>query len=410
MKKISLCVIIIFLLLLGGCTKTPQAVKDTAANYKDKQQKQQITNNTSEASPDVKASIDKNETLVGSGTIGTLLQHKEDLLQKDWDNLKLPAKISATEPEEVSAISLKVRDDFGSDTDVLKKMWDAFFRNDDYKFERTDASYEETGSVCGGYVWNYGKEGNAFTAFDNGFYCSKLKSMAVENRKAMYHVDQWDSLTDIYSLKGTQVSVQDAVDYVNKWCSQYWSLLEPEYRFQVKTVYVCSQNGTDDYFAFDVARYYKGIPFEDIRYVDDNDEDIIHVCYKLDVYMEKQQQLSFVRNDECSYRVAKKKNYTEDLVTLEEAIKLVEKTMTGSQKLQIADIQTKYTILSDVRNRETPDLHYDTPNTTATVRPVWSFIIEVPEATNKGGSWIRKFINVDMLTGEVKYQNTYLEY
>ena len=409
MKKLWLIFVIVFLLLLEACTKVPQSVKDTANNYKEKQQKQELANNMSGDSSDA-ASGENRENLVGTGTIETLLEHKEELLKRNWDNLKLPTKISAIKPEEVSSLSLKVTDDFGSDMTILKKLCNAFFQNQDYKIERTDAPYDVTGVDCGGYVWNYGKEGNSFSAFDNGFSCFKLGTMAIENRKALYHADQGDSLTDTYSLKGEQVSVQDAVDYVNEWCNEYWSLLEPDYCFQVKTVYVCSQNETDDYFAFDVAKYYKGIPFEDIIYLDDNNEDVLRVCYKLDVYMTENRRLSFVRNNECSFQVVQEEEYTKDLVTLEEAIKLVEKTMTGAQKLQIADIQTKYTILSDVQNTVPVELHYDTPNATATVRPVWSFIIEVPEATKKGGSWIRKFINVDMLTGDVKYQNTYLEY
>lgn len=407
MKKLWLNIIVVFLLLLGGCVKTPQSVKDNADNYnKNKDQKQELTDNNSDASSDATASEGKREVLAGSGTIGTLLTHKDELLKKDWDNLKLPAKISAIEPEEVSSLSLKVTDDFGNDTEVLKKLWNAFFQNQDYKIERMDVV---EGMDCGCYQWNYGKETSSFAAFDNGFSCFKLGMLYIENRKALYHVDQGDTLTDTYSLKGEQVSVQTAVDYVNTWCNEYWSLLEPDYRFQVKTVYVCPQNETEDYFAFDVAKYYKGIPFEDIIYSDDNDIDIIHICNKLDVFMTEKNRLSYVRNNECSYHITQKEEYTKDLVTLEEAIKLAEKTMTGAQKIQIADIQTKYTILSDANN-ETLGLHYDTPNATATVRPVWSFVIEVPEATKKGGSWIRKFINVDMLTGDVKYQNTYQQY
>ena len=39
-------------------------------------------------------------------------------------------------------------------------------------------------------------------------------------------------------------------------------------------------------------------------------------------------------------------------------------------------------------------------------RPVWSFIMDNKEHQTKNVQWSRKFINVDMITGDVEYHES----
>ena len=52
---------------------------------------------------------------------------------------------------------------------------------------------------------------------------------------------------------------------------------------------------------------------------------------------------------------------------------------------------------------------YDFPGNPATARPVWSFILdyEPTKEEKEYNAWPRKFINVDMITGEILYQDLF---
>lgn len=111
-----------------------------------------------------------------------------------------------------------------------------------------------------------------------------------------------------------------------------------------------------------------------------------------------------------SYDIVSEKNYSDKLIGLEQAVKLVQEKMTGRQKFKIADIDLKYVICSDLKDDDLEKRNissYDFPGNPVTARPVWSFILKYQptDEEKEYNSWPRKFINVDMITGEVLYQD-----
>ena len=63
----------------------------------------------------------------------------------------------------------------------------------------------------------------------------------------------------VYNIGGEQVSIREAVRYVNDWCNKNWVIFEPEYTYQVKTAYVCKTNNIGYYFGVVVCMCYYGM-------------------------------------------------------------------------------------------------------------------------------------------------------
>ena len=123
--------------------------------------------------------------------------------------------------------------------------------------------------------------------------------------------------------------------------------------------------------------------------------------------MKQKDQLSYFLNGDAGFDIVKEENHDDKLIGLEKAILLAQEKMTGGQVLEIIDIYIKYELRSNYSDREIMEegkkiLFFGSE---ATARPVWAFLIDYPLDEEKTGSpsWSRKFINVDMISGEVQY-------
>ena len=212
----------------------------------------------------------------------------------------------------------------------------------------------------------------------------------------------------VYELDGEKIRVRDAVEYVNRWCNDHWKILEPDYNYKVKKVYVCRNKEKGCYFCFDVCKFYQGMPFDDIQFYTNDGK--YYIRNSLDVVMEQSQDISFFRNNDNSYKLVNDEKHNDKVIGLKQAVMLVQEKMTGRQKFKIADIDLKYVICSDLTKDDLEKKNissYDFPGNPATARPVWSFILdyEPTKEEKEYNAWPRKFINVDMITGEILYQD-----
>ena len=373
-----------FSLLLYGCQSTPQTVKEKSRKYQNAE------------------NVEQKE--IEYVSVSHIFDDKEKILNGNYQNLDLKKTIHLEEMvDSVSVLTLQVQNSFGS-KEKLVEMNLAFFGNAQYEDE-IEYLEKTPATEWGAYTFHFEENRDSAALYDNGFsWLSKKDSESTAERlKKIYHVDRGENLKDSYLLKNGKLSVEEAVNYVNDWCDKNWKVLEPEYQFQVKTVYVCEKNDACFYYRFDVCKYYKGMPYDDIDFY--VDEDHLYIDNILDITMENKGELSFVRNNHLSYDIKKEENYNDKLIGLEQAVLLVQEKMTGGQKLAIDDIDIKYVVLSDVtEEKQKEGIHYDTPGATAMAHPTWSFIMDASDdAENMINSWNRKFINVDMVTGDVMY-------
>ncbi len=376
------------IILMCGCQSAPKDVKEKSKKYQQ--------------------AVDVKETDIKYVSIEHILDNQEEILGKTYQNLEFKKTVHLEQPDSVSVLSLTITNPFTT-KEKFADLCSVFFDTDSYRQEITRMDDLPEFPYEGVFAFNYESdesENNA-TVSDSGFLACHKKNAQVftDCREAVCHVDWNEDMSAVYNLDGEDVSIKEAVDYVNEWCNKNWVLLEPEYNYQVKTVYVCKANNKRYYYYFDVCKFYKGMPFDDIDFNIDNDN--IYNRNSLDVVMEHKNELSFFRNNDNSYDIVNDEINNDKLIGLEQAVLLVEQKMSGGQKFRIADIDLKYVLRSDMTEEEVINTHtsFVAPGSPFTARPVWSFILDYQATKDEEEShpWPRKFINVDMITGEILY-------
>lgn len=384
MKKQIRCLgIIMLMMVMAGCQTTPESVKDKTENYI--------------------PSEDVEKTDISYVNIEHLLDNQEQVLEKEYQNIQLLDTIQIEQPDEVCVLSMKLCEGFATEEKV-KKIISAFFQKDDYEEKIKNYKEEEwaSGNVLGFHV---NTEKDRAILQDDGFccLCREKQSVFVENLSSIYHIDWKDKYGDCV-LNGKKRSIDEAVKDVNDWCNENWKLMEPNYFYQVKNVYKCKDK-TGDFLFFEVCKNYRGIPFEDINFMAENEESYFNSI--LEVTMREEGIISGIRNNNFCYEIESEQNHSDKLIGLGEALQIVEQKMAGSHINEIIDIDIKYEI-KWIGDKEKESVN--TPGTKFEARPVWSLIIDAPKYQSANGQWARKFINVDMVTGEVMYQDVCLEY
>lgn len=392
-KSIYILLCISLLMLVGGCRQVPEDIKEKAKKYQDAE--------------------DVEENDIKYVSLSHILDHQKEVLGKSYQNLEFRETVHLEQPDSVSVLSLKVKEKCAT-KEKLAEMCSLFFGTDQYRSEivRLD-NLPERPYGEGIFALNYEDE---YLQKDFGDLsdigelvlgtgqCERSRS----NCQGIYHADWGKNLEDAYELGGDTVSIQDAVDYVNDWCNTNAVQFESEYSYRVKTVYVYpAEYGSGYYYRFDVCKYYKGVPYDDIDFYIDENDDYMHLDNLVEITMQQKDQLSYFLNGDAGFDIVKEENHDDKLIGLEQAILLAQKKMTGGQVLEIIDIDIKYELRSNYSDREIMEegkkiLFFGSE---ATARPVWAFLIDYPLDEEKTGSpsWSRKFINVDMITGEVRY-------
>lgn len=390
-RKRSICSVlcISIVLLVSGCQAAPDDVKEKSKKYQQAE--------------------DVEKTDIKYVSVGHILDNQEEVLNKTYQNLEFQKTVHLEQPDSVSVLSLTVANPFTS-KEKFADLCSEFFGKDAYrqKIARMDDLPEFPGEGIFSYNYDGNDDEDRATVSDSGFLaCHKKNAQTFTNhREAVCHVDWKEDMDTVYDLDGEDVSIKEAVDYVNEWCNKNWVFLEPEYTCQVKTVYVC-KGKKGYYYYFDVCKLYRGMPFDDIDFYMDTDN--IYNRNSLDVVMEHKNELSFFRNNNNSYDTVKEEACNDKLISLEQAVLLVQEKMSGGQKFKIADIDLKYVLRSDMTEEEAIEKQtsFAAPGAPFTARPVWSFILDYKPTGDeqKGEPWPRKFINVDMVTGEILYRN-----
>lgn len=375
-------------LLFSGCQQVPDTVKEKAKDYQ--------------------KAVDVEETDAKYVSIDHILDNQDELLSKTYQNLEFRDTVHLEQPDSVSVLSLSIAKSFGS-KEKLGDICHAFFGTDKYREEIIRIEDHPAWPGIGLFAFNCDSDEDHAEVSDNGFLACVRKDPAgfPDAHQIVCHVDWDENMDAVYELGGEPVSIQDAVDFVNDWCDKNWTAFEPEYSYQVKTVYVCEAKNKGKYYSFDVCKFYKGMPFDDIDFYDD---DKVYIRNSLDMEMGHKNELSFFLNNNVSYDIIKEENYNDKLIGLEQAILLVQEKMSGARKFEITDIDLKYVVCSDITEDEAIEANMSivAPGNPATARPVWSFILDYQPSKEdlESDLWPRTFINVDMISGEILYRDS----
>ena len=378
-------------LLLTGCQATPSSVKNKAKDY---------TN-----SKDI--TTGKEEFV----SVDHLLDNMDSLLKASYQNMILADTIRIEQPQSVSVLQLENPKNLATPENVKKLSKVVLGTN---KYDHLIKNYKnEKWAVGDTYGFNYDSRTDSSGDIDNaGFYVmnTKLYLLGAYGIQNIYHPDWGIPLGDC-TLNGKKCSLTKQYQYVENWAKKNGNVIENMYDdFHVKTIYKCKSDGIE-YLSFDVCKYYKGIPFDDIDFDTDDDKitqngiDRFSIRNILELTTLGQNKIISLRNNNNSFVIRSEKDYSNKLIGLKQALRLVETEMSGVHKNQIVDIDIKYIIYCTSKNTDDSDTKGQIVESYE-ARPVWSFIMDNKEHQTKNVQWSRKFINVDMVTGDVEYHES----
>ena len=395
MKKMILIFALILTFAVNGCAAVPDEVKKDIKNYHGE-------NNN----------IDPKNFKFTYINTSDLKDSSQKAIEKNYKQFNISQNIEFTSfPEEINQMEFKYTDNFEENYIDILKM---FFTQQELNSQEINLNSSKSGSKS----YSFFNEKNRVygCVSDNGFV-SMLKPDTFDisfsyndpNIK-IYHADRNEDLSDTYQLKNGSCSVKDAVDYINNWFETNYKKIAPDYDYRVKTVIVRKH---ENYHLFEIHTeiFYRDIPLDNLSMEAETDEEnlkmhMIYTSNNVTIQMLNVNQIDSFTNGTGILQPVKAEKI-EECISLESAMKFCETTFTDFRNITISDIGIKYTTSPDydyINNQEPY-----APGISVASRSVWEFIIDVSPSEflregeiNTYGE-VRKYIYIDILTGELHY-------
>lgn len=383
-KKVVIA--LITMSLLFGCAAIPDEVNDDMNKYRDTE---------SSKSDDFDFTYIK---------VADLQSNAETALNKEYGQFKISDKVEFIQPSEINLMTFTPVTGFSKKShEAMKK----FYTDQELSMQNPEEDskrfmfYNETDKFYG-------------CVKDNGFIAT-LKPDAFdisfsysEPNVKIYHPDRNDDLSDEYQLKDGKCSVSEAVDYVNNWLETEYKPLSPDFDYKVNTVIIREHNGAYLY-QFLAESVYKGVPIDSYtREAEVKDGiptgEMAYIDYGIQIQMINVNTIDSFTNLMGMVEPIVNENI-EECISLESALNFCKNTFTDFKDVTLSDIDVMYT-LNPVYEYNDEGLAYITSYAS---RPVWEIIIDVsPEEFLANGEIntygdMRKYIYIDMITGELKY-------
>ena len=346
-------------------------------------------------------------------TISELAENAEIALSKDYTQFELSDKIRFSAPEELYLMSFKEPDGFSGNFDKVMELYfdDSVISSQtlsisDDEDDRTIRFMSDEDKIYG----CVGDDG--FIAMLNPDAYDISFSYQAPN-VAIYHTERNDDFNDEYQLKDKKCSLAEAVEFIDNWFENNYRQFSPEYDYKAETVIVREHEGNYLYQIL-VHAVYKGVPIDsftiEAESVGDTSMRMTYYNYGIQIQMIKSDEIASFTNRTGVY-IPTEEVVIAECISLESALRLCEDTFSDFKDMTISDIGVMYTL--NPVYEPNPNAENDPLNkeiiTGYTSRPVWEFVIDVPpsEFIKKGEvntyGDLRKYIYVDMITGELKY-------
>ena len=225
--------------------------------------------------------------------------------------------------------------------------------------------------------------------FYNGLHFSEDQPVNIINK--IYYDRNPESIKNLsYKVNGKDYSVEDAIKFADTELKASWKNYLGNCDFRVKDVYVLEDSVTKDnayYMRYEFT--YEGVPLDEMQmipYSTDNSsiENMrFFAAAYVDIIVSDVEHIGFIKSQGPD-NVKQKKKLNDSFITLESALRIAENKLSGYSKYEISDIEMKYC----------------KKNNSTEYSPMWCLIME--DATENGAELHnRKYINIDMLTGEL---------
>lgn len=371
--------------MITGCASTPSEVKDEMSKYNGRD----------------KTISDFDYSYVN---VSELKSSSEGAVKRDYGQFTVSDKVAFSQIEELNIMEFFPAEGFLKNSQEAMKLFFSDF------IIKKQAMLSDEGIT---YFFNENDK-MYFAAGDHGFIAMldpetfDISFSYGEPNIMIYHTDRKDDLNDEYLLKNGRCSVKEAVSYVDKWLSEKYRPFSDEFDYKVNTVIV--REHEDGYlFQFLAEAFYHGVPLDSYtrkgEFVNGMQTDkMAYVDWGIQIQMVNIDSIDSFTNL-IGIIKPKVKEKIEEVISLESVLKLCEKTFSEFKDVEISDIRTMYTLK--------PVYETDENGCSIVVgytsRPVWAIIMDArPEeflaegAVNTYGD-MRKYIYVDMVTGELDY-------
>ena len=227
---------------------------------------------------------------------------------------------------------------------------------------------------------------------------------------AVLEPDRSDDLSDEYELEDGKHSVAEAVDYVNNWFEANYGQFSPDFDYKVETIIV--RKHEEGYlYQILVHALYKGVPLDSYTRAAEkpdgtNVPKMTNLDYGVSIQIVRSDEISSFTNGGCIIKPVEVEA-VDKCISLDSALRFCEDKFSNFKDITISDIDIMYTLIPVYEPvPDEPDkqelVRYDS-------RPVWEFVIDVDptefikegEVNTRGD--VRKYIYIDMITGELKY-------
>ncbi len=378
-----------------GCAEVPDEVMQDMSSYIDEE----------------KDSTEQSE--LEYITISELAENAEIALSKDYTQFELSDKIRFSSPEELYLMSFKGAEDFSGNFD---KVMELYFDDSVISSQTLSISDDEDDKT----IHFMSDEDKVYGCVGDDGFIAMLNPDAYDisfsyqaPNVAIYHTERNDDFNDEYQLKDKKCSLAEAVEFVDNWFENNYRQFSPEYDYKAETVIVREHEGNYLYQIL-VHAVYKGVPIDsftrEVESVGDTSMRMTYSDYGIQIQMIKSDEIASFTNGTGIY-IPTEEVVIAECLSLESALRLCEDTFSDFKDMTISDIGVMYTL--NPVYEPNPNAENDPLNkeiiTGYTSRPVWEIVIDVPpsEFIKKGEvntyGDLRKYIYVDMITGELKY-------
>lgn len=383
MKKMVLAIILIF--SLSSCASVPNEVEEDMSSYR----------NTNHSQTDFDFQFINTADLNDNAVIA---------LSKQYNQFSISDKICFSQPNEINIMEFKHINNFINKAENIM----SFFYTNPILASQEITSDSNTFAFFNENEKLYGRvENDGFIAmlkpdaFDISFSYS-------EPNIKIYHPNRNENLSDEYQLKNGKCSIENAIEYIDNWFENNYSQFSPEFEYKVNTVIVREHEGNYLY-QFLIEAIYEGVSLDSYtREAEINNGELTgkmsYIDYGIQIQMVNIYEIDSFTNLMGIVTPSIKENVSK-CISLESALSYCENTFSDFKDVIISDIDIMYT-LEPVYEFSDEGVPYIVSYNS---RPVWEMIIDVPPEnflaageTNTYGD-VRKYIYIDMITGELKY-------
>ena len=336
-------------------------------------------------------------------------------LQDTYENFRLPETVTISPTAIYKQVEIVQESGFTENAEEILQL----FFGDELSKTLEFSDYSE---IMQQTTWIIdSEEEKVYCAVEDGGFVSVIKPSGYEIGFSgdfevvdIVHVDRGEPLSQSYALMDGEESIEEAVTYIEEWMNQNWAVWEPDFTYSVKTVEV-RRYGDSHIYDIYVEKLFKGIPLDDSfgetgLAVVHGYLEVKYIGSTIHIRMCNRNSIDVFTNGTGILRVQSTEE-EDDWLSLSDCTHMLEQLFSEYVVYEISDIEMQYVLCPDYDSvRELGSYSYDSPGLRVLAKPVWCFVMDVPEEKllNEDGSftvgYAKHYIDVDMRTGEVWFE------